>query len=97
MSRARIAAVKAALPAVERLALTDTEGFALANEVGPENCRHAAALKAALAAQASLPPRPTDDDALIAWALKAKAAREAFWDAFEGEIVDGVEIVRVRA
>ena len=55
-------------------------------------------LEAILAKLTELPARPEgDDEALIAWAGKAKAAREAFWDAFEGEIVDGIEIIRRRA
>jgi hypothetical protein len=53
----------------------------------------------ALAAMADLEaigPQPEGVDAVVAWAGKVQAARAKFWDAFEGETVDGVRIVRRR-
>lgn len=99
MSRARIAAAKAAVGTITRLEYGDAEAIDLATELDLDQCRHPEALKVAVERIAALPPRPDngDDDALIAWATSAKKAREAFWDAFEGEVVDGVEIIRRRA
>lgn len=98
--RERIAAYKAAVGPtasdVLRYPLTDAEGFELATELGASNVRFPDAITAA-AAKLPQGPAPEKDDELVAWALKRKAAADAFWDAFEGEEVDGVTIIRRRA
>ncbi len=104
--RERIAAYKAAVgPTVSgelRYALTDSEGLALSLEVGPGKCRHAAAvastaeaLKAAL--EAADKAKDENLDAFVSAANKVAEASRKFWDAFEGEEVDGVTIIRRRA
>lgn len=104
--RERIAAYKAAVgPTVSgelRYPLTDSEGVALALEVGPGKCRHSDAvgvaiekLKAAL--EATDKAKGESLDALVAAANKVADASRKFWDAFEGEDVDGVTIIRRRA
>ncbi|MGE3293833.1 MAG: hypothetical protein AB7O95_20895 [Geminicoccaceae bacterium] len=106
MIRERIAAYAAAVgPTASgdlRYPLNDSDGVALAAEVGASNCRHAEqiarsapALEAALKAAAEA--KDKDLDALIAVAGKVKAASDAFWDAFEGEQVEGVTVIRRRA
>lgn len=104
--RERIAAYAAAVgPTASgelRYPLNDSDGAALAVEIGPDQCRHAAklgpardALEAALKVAAEA--KDKDLDALIAAAGKVKTASDAFWDAFEGEQVDGVTVIRRRA
>lgn len=95
----KVAAYKdAAGPVADlRLALPDSEAIALARETGGADCRHPSQLAEALAGLDALPARPTEnEDAVVAWALAAKAARDAFWDAYEGTPVDQVTIVRRR-
>lgn len=76
--------------------LTDPEAVALAKELKPAECRHPALLGAALDAIAKVPPMPKSENpnAILAWAQKSDAALRAFWNAFEGQEVEGVEIMR---
>ncbi len=106
MIRERIAAYAAAVgPTASgelRYQLSDSDGAALAAEIGPGNCRYGEkvgpardALEAALKVAAEA--KDKDLDTLIAAAGKVKTAADAFWDAFEGEEVEGVTVIRRRA
>lgn len=99
--RARVAsyrdAVAAAGAAEIRMAMTTQDAVELAGELAAGEARHADALAAGLAALAEVGQAPTDVEAIIEWGRKRAAAADQFWDAFEGQVVDGVEIVRRRA
>jgi hypothetical protein len=99
--RARLAAFRELTgnPAPEdcKFALTDADALALADEIADEfTPRHPEAFAAARARFVQAGPQPADPEAVIEWAGKVKAAREAFWDAFEGEVIDGVTVIRRR-
>ena len=103
MSRALIATFaafhasqKGSAPPV--LALTDAEACAVVDELHPTAFRHPEALLEAQAALAAVPapPDPSNEDALAAWFNAKSKASAAFWDAFHGELVDGVTIIRKR-
>jgi hypothetical protein len=82
-----------------RLALATPAAVALAKEIGPTAARYPDRLVAALAQYDALPaaPAPDDVEALASYGRAYGAASESFWDAFEGQVVDGVEIIRRRA
>lgn len=84
---------------VARLALTDAEGLQLVGEIGFEDRRFPAELQAATEQFSALVlnERPMDPEALAAWGQQYVDARRRFWEALEGEVVGGVEIVRLRA
>lgn len=97
--RERIAAYAAAVgPTVSgemRMPLSDSDGIALAGEL--DDFRHPDQVRAALKQHAEAGEQPKDDvDEIVAWAGKVKKAADAFWDAFEGEQVDGVTVIRRR-
>lgn len=88
---------------VLRLAYGDAEALALAEELLADGStlRHrdllavrAPALRAALDAQK--PTDMTDTVALTRYVDTIKGAITLFWDSFEGEVVEGVEIIRRR-
>lgn len=97
----RLAAYKAAVAdqnptAPIRIRLGDADALALITEHGtsalrdPEAAEKAVAgLTAALAAT-----QPIDTPGLIAWAKALDGAQSAFWDAVQGEPINGVEILR---
>lgn len=90
--RAKVAQY-AAIGAV-RAPLDDIDAMTLAVEVTPQN--HPDQVREAQAAFVELGPQPTEVGAVVAWAKKVEAALARFWDAYEGEVVDGVEIIRRR-
>jgi hypothetical protein len=83
-----------------RLALATPAAVAIAKALEPAEARYPEQLAAALQAwdeYAALPvPAPDDFDAAIAHSKAAGVAAEVFWEAFEGQPVDGVEIIRRR-
>ena len=82
----------------KRIGLTDTEGVQLAGELDPASVRFPEELASARGEFSALlaAERPTDPEALAAWGQAYVAARRRFWEAFEGEVVSGVVIVRRR-
>jgi len=79
-----------------RYRVSDTEAVALVAEAAAAAhvfrnpvSEVAAALDAALKE-----PVPTEVDAMVVWATNIGAASRAFWDAFAGEVINGVEIIR---
>jgi hypothetical protein len=82
-----------------RLALPTPAAVALAKELDPAQARHPEQLAAAIAQHDALQAAPSADDveALAAYGAAYGAVATAFWDAFEGQTIDGVEIIRRRA
>jgi hypothetical protein len=81
-----------------RYRVTDAEAVALVSEAAAagatfRNPSEVGTAVAALDAALKSTP-PTDISDLAAWALKYDAAQRAFWDAFAGEVINGVEIIR---
>jgi hypothetical protein len=93
INKAAITAFKAVAGDVPdlRLSLTDADAMAVAAEVGV-----CSAELEAIAELGSRPGEEASDEALIEWALAGKIARAAFWEKFEGTVVEGVELVRKR-
>lgn len=79
-----------------RIKLTLASAVHLATEVQdselrfPDEVRAACAMHEAYAKQ----PEPEGFDAKLKWMQDRKIIVDAFWSAFAGEVVDGVEIVR---
>jgi len=98
--RTRLAAFAATLTSAGApdlvLPLSDSDALVLATEIGAKACRFPVVVAAALADLEAIGPQPEGVDAVVAWAGKVQAARAKFWDAFEGETVDGVRIIRRR-
>ena len=103
MSRALIATFaafhasqKGSAPPV--LAMSDAEAVATVDELTEVELRHPNEVMAAHAELKALPaaPDPSNEDALAAWFAAKSKASAAFWDAFHGELVDGVTIIRKR-
>lgn len=86
-----------------RMTFGDREALDLAEELVTDGAtlRFPDALQAAIPALraffAETAPDASDSVALLAYAERLKRAVPAFWDAFEGEEVDGVTIIRRRA
>ena len=104
--RERIAAYKAAVGPtasdVLRYPLSDTEAGKLAKEIGVAACRYADKVGPALDRMNKIAGEMGDFgnqtvDECVAIAVRFKAAADVFWDAFEGQEVDGVTIIRRRA
>lgn len=105
VQRDRVAAFKAALAATGatefRMPMATPDAVALAGELLTDDVTprfaHTAHVSAALAAElASAAPEEGDFEGQLARADRIKRAAATFWDAFEGESVDGVEIIRRR-
>lgn len=81
-----------------RLRLSDSDALTLIGEYGVEKLRHPEATSKAstdLTAALGKPvPEATDIGGLIEWAKAVDKAQAAFWDAINGESINGVEIVR---
>ena len=81
-----------------RIRLSDADALALIAEHGTDSLRHPeAAAKAAAdltAALATPAPAATDVGGLIAWSKAVEKAQTDFWDAINGEPINGVEILR---
>lgn len=89
-AQADIAAAKRL--ALSRVALTTEKAVALAKSLTPRHPAASAAAKAfdALSAQEA----PKERSALTEFLNAVKREEEAFWNAFSGEVYEGVEIVR---
>jgi hypothetical protein len=86
---------------IPRIALATAHAVELAEEVIKEGAelRHTQTVKAAIGVYATLRDNPAahgSEAEILRGSLLAKAADE-FWSAFEGEPIDGVEILRKRA
>jgi len=81
-----------------RMPFATTDAITLAGELVPEEIRHPEAFAKGIEAWDALgsPPAGDAEKMLTHGAAMAKAA-DAFWNAFEGQVVDGVEIIRRRA
>ena len=90
------AAVSAQNPTAPiRMALTDAEALELVTEHGTETLRNPDAVAAgAKALSAVLEQTVPTGDALLAYAKAKGAAIAAFWSAFAGESINGVEVIR---
>lgn len=99
--REKLATLRTLYPNVPdlRREVPDAEAVAIAQEIGAAGLRHGQ--KAAAAADAFsavlATSAPEGDAALEAWVAARAKARAAFWAEFEGEVVDGVTIIQVRA
>lgn len=78
-----------------RMGLTDAQAVELAADLGPQFPPRATAALGDLKAIVDAPV-PSEPDAIQAWAQRKAVVSAAFWDTFEGTIVDGVEIIRKR-
>ncbi len=84
-----------------RLQLATDKAVALAKELSSSELRHADKAAAAIArfeaAVARPDPAADDFEGRLAAVKELDEASKSFWDAFEGQVVDGVEIIRRRA
>lgn len=103
MRRTDLAAVAAFLASqnptsTPTVALSDADAVELALDVGLENARFPEVLADGIEKLEALPAPPSadDPDALATWANAKTAASAKFWDAYAGEVVDGVTIIRKR-
>jgi hypothetical protein len=85
---------------LERLALSTEDASQLAAEMDSEDLRHPEAVAVGVAALIEVgetaPPSGDSERSMRFFEQLSKAA-DKFWDAFEGQVVEGVEIVRRRA
>jgi len=81
-----------------RLAISDSEAVKLVGQTTPADHRFpdliASAVKRLEAAIAA--PIPADIDAAEGWFREKIAASSALWDALEGDVIHGVEVIRKR-
>lgn len=98
--KAKVASLRDILGNVDelRFPLADSEGAALAREIGADNLEHPTVIADALARIDALGDAPavTDTDALAKWALAHKQAHDLLWSGLEGAVVDGVIVIRRR-
>ena len=92
-------AVRRSGAAEVRMPLGDDEAIELAKEMTPAELRHPELVKTALDSVASLSStkEPAEFEARLQHLQAHAEARKKFWDAFEGQEVSGVEIIRRRA
>lgn len=99
--RARVAAYKEAVGttgATEiRMPMSTLDALELAQELNADDLRHAEKVGNAVAEFATLPAEPAEFEARLVHMKAMKDLTDKFWDAFEGQPVDGVEIIRRRA
>lgn len=85
-----------------RMGITDAEGVELigelvdANRIAEIPNGDAAAAASSALAVVLAQTIPSDPDQLQDWAERKGAASRALWDALQGSVVDGVEIIRKR-
>ena len=90
-----------------RKAITDAEAVELISELASQGgigagpapgLQHAEKAVAAAARMAEIlaEPIPSEPDALQAWAERKGRESAALWDALQGSVIDGVEIIRKR-
>jgi hypothetical protein len=102
VQRDRVAAFRAALVLAGakefRMSLDTKSAVQLATELEGEVVRHPEAVAAGLAALSSLsdPPEEGDTEGAMRFFAELNKAAVIFWDGFEGQPVDGVEIIRRR-
>lgn len=103
MSLAKVKAYAAAMAladAIEgaRLPLGTQDAVDLATELSASGVkfRHDDKVKAAVAAWGDIGPMPEDVEQGIYYGRKVARLASEFWDEFEGEVVEGVEIIRRR-
>lgn len=80
-----------------RMLLDDAQAVALLEELDTTlNLRHPEAIAKTLPVlkDALAVPMPTDVHGVLAWAKNTSLASAKFWDAIQGEEVNGVEILR---
>jgi hypothetical protein len=98
--RERVAAVKGALEIAGakefRLPMSTADAAKLAAELQPDELRHPEQVAIGLKALDEVASAPSDPEAAIAHGVNVAAAANKFWDGFEQQIVDGVEIIRKR-
>lgn len=82
-----------------RLQLATDKGAALAAELSSAELRHPELATEAVAGftAAVAEDEPAEFEARMKWRQDLSDAADRFWEAFEGQIVDGVEIIRRRA
>lgn len=78
-----------------RIRLSDADAVALVDEVGLDTLTHGTVAAAGLKAlSASLAETVPTGDALLEYADRRRAASVMFWDALNGQVIEGVEILR---
>jgi hypothetical protein len=78
-----------------RILLSDADALALVKEVGPSMLTHAdAAADGAKLLSDSLAEKQRTGDALLEYVDRRRAAVAKFWDAIQGQVINGVEILR---
>lgn len=105
MNREQLAATRAALVAMGatdvRVPLSTPAAVELARELAQGEAKHPDLLASALRAWDELAAQPAaepdDFEATLAKARAAGVVADVFWEAFEGQTVDGAEIIRRRA
>lgn len=81
-----------------RMPMTTQDAAELLTELNKEEVRHPEACVAGFAALAEVgkAPEAGDSEALMRYFDRLSKAATIFWDGFEGQTVDGVEIIRRR-
>lgn len=78
-----------------RIRLSDADALALVKEVDGKALAHpVAAADGAKLLEASLAEKVPEGDALLEFAARRKTASAKFWDAINGQVINGVEILR---
>ena len=95
----KLAAVAALHGDGTRLALTDAEAVELVNTPGIKLTFAAQAVSAAkdMASLLAETPDVSNADALEVWALSKRTVSLRLWDALNGQVVNGIEILRKQA
>jgi hypothetical protein len=102
VQRDRVTAYRAALASTGakefRMPMSTKDAIALAAELEEAEVRHPAAVVAGLAALQNIGQSPEKDDSegVMRFFNELSKAATIFWDGFEGQTVDGVEIIRRR-
>ena len=82
------------LPAGSNFPVTDAEAEKLLGELTVAETRHPEIAAAAKAALEQLGERPDDDLPLEAWIDARRKARALMWEALEGQLFEGITIIR---
>lgn len=79
-----------------RMPLTTEGGVKLLSEIDPATLARPERAAVAVALLGAVGEMPKAIDAMLAWTKRFEAAVEALWEALEGQVIDGVTIIRRR-